>query len=47
MRIHKSHMINLQYVARYRKGKGGSVILEDGTELDVAVSKKKELLERF
>lgn len=47
LRIHKSHMINLQYVVRYRKGKGGSVVLEDGTELDVAVSKKKELLDRF
>lgn len=47
LRIHKSHMINLQYLSRYKKGKGGSVILSDGTELDVAVSKKAELLARF
>ncbi|NVK05440.1 MAG: response regulator transcription factor [Flavobacteriia bacterium] len=46
-RIHKSYLVNLQFVARYRKGKGGSVVLENGVELDVAASRKKDLLDRF
>ena len=47
LRIHKSTMVNLQYVTRYRKGKGGSVVLQDGTELDVSATRKGELLSRF
>lgn len=47
MRVHKSHLINLQYVKRYRKGKGGSVVMTDNSEIDVAVTKKDEFLEKF
>ncbi len=46
-RIHRSTMINLDYVKRYIKGKGGSVILENGTELQVANARKGDFLERF
>jgi two-component system LytT family response regulator len=44
-RIHRSTIINVEYVKRYIKGKGGSVIMENGTELIVSNSKKTHLLE--
>lgn len=43
-RIHRSYLINLAYVKRYLKGKGGSVILENGTELLVSNNKKAAFL---
>ena len=47
IRIHKSHLINLQYVVRYLKGKGGQVEMADGSVVDVSVNRKEELLEKF
>lgn len=46
-RIHKSHLVNLQYIKKYKKGKGGQVYLSDGTVLDVSPARKKELLAKF
>lgn len=46
-RIHNSHLINLSYIKSYNKGKGGSVILEDGTELEVSTRRKEEFLNRI
>lgn len=46
-RIHRSYLINLEYVQRYVKGKGGTVILENGQQLQVANARKGEFLERF
>jgi two-component system LytT family response regulator len=43
-RIHKSHLINLDYVLRYIKGEGGTVILDDHTELEVARRRKEGLI---
>ncbi len=47
MRIHKSHLINLQYVKKYKKGKGGQVIMSDDAELELSVNKKEQFLEVF
>ncbi len=44
-RIHHTSIINLEHLREYLKGEGGSVILIDGTELDVAKRKKKEFLD--
>jgi two-component system, LytTR family, response regulator len=44
-RIHHSTIINLSQIREYLKGEGGSVILTDGTELDVSKRKKKEFLD--
>ncbi|MBM3434670.1 MAG: response regulator transcription factor [Bacteroidetes bacterium] len=44
-RIHKSHLINLGFLARYKKGEGGFVIMEDGAELEVSRRRKEEFLE--
>ncbi len=46
-RIHKSHLINLQYVKKYKKGKGGQVIMSDDSEIEVSPNKKDEFLEKF
>lgn len=43
-RIHKSYLINLAYLQRYKKGEGGSVIMEDGAELEVSRRRKEEFL---
>lgn len=46
-RVHRSHIINLDYITRYIKGKGGSVILENGAEILVSNNKKTELIKRL
>jgi two-component system, LytTR family, response regulator len=43
-RIHHSTIINLSHIGEYRKGEGGSVILSNGTELDVSKRRKKDFL---
>lgn len=47
VRIHKSFLVNINEVVKYRKGKGGSVIISNGKELMVSASRKKELLSYF
>ncbi|MEM9143777.1 MAG: LytTR family DNA-binding domain-containing protein [Bacteroidota bacterium] len=47
VRIHKSYLVNINEVVKYRKGKGGSVLVSNGKELLVSASKKKELLAYF
>ncbi len=46
-RIHKSYLVNVNEVVKYRKGKGGSVIVSNGKELLVSASKKKDFLSYF
>lgn len=47
LRVHRSALINLQYVQRYVKGRGGYVVLTNGTELEVSRARKDILLERI
>ncbi|CAM4276525.1 LytTR family DNA-binding domain-containing protein [Zobellia roscoffensis] len=46
-RIHKSYLVNVNEIVKYRKGKGGSVVVSNGKELLVSASKKKDLLAYF
>lgn len=46
-RIHKSFLVNVAYIASYKKGKGGTVSLSNGKELSVSASRKAELLSYF
>jgi two-component system LytT family response regulator len=39
-RIHNSHLINLNYVKSYHKGKGGYVTMADNTSLEVSTRRK-------
>ena len=46
-RIHNSHIINLSKIQKYQKGRGGTVIMEDGTVLEVASRRRDEFLRRL
>ncbi len=46
-RVHKSYLVNVNEVVKYRKGKGGSVVMSNGKEVMVSASKKKEFLSFF
>lgn len=43
-RIHNSHLVNLEEVKIYHKGKGGYLILNDNSEIEVASRRKEDLL---
>lgn len=43
IRIHQSYLLNLDYIKRYEKSDGGSVVLKDGTSLPVAIRKRDHL----
>ncbi len=44
-RIHRAYMINLSHLQQYVKGRGGYVILSDGTELEVSRRRKEAFLQ--
>lgn len=46
-RIHKSYLVNVNEIRKYKKGKGGSVVLSNGKELSVSASQKANLLSYF
>jgi two-component system LytT family response regulator len=46
-RIHNSHLVNLGYLRSYNKGKGGSVVLTDGKEIEVSTRRKEEFIQRM
>ncbi|MEO6819455.1 MAG: LytTR family DNA-binding domain-containing protein [Ginsengibacter sp.] len=43
-RVHDSAIINLNHVKKYTRGDGGTVLLSDGTELDVARRRKDDFI---
>ncbi len=47
VRIHKSILVNLLHVKEYLRGEGGSVILSDGKEVEVARRKKDLLISKM
>lgn len=47
IRVHNSHLINLNHIVKYRKGEGGVVAMSDGSEVDVSRRKKEEFLQRL
>ena len=46
-RVHKSYLVNINEIQKYKKGKGGSVVLSNGKEIAVSASKKADLLAYF
>ena len=46
MRVHKSVIVNLDYIRQYIKGEGGTIILSDGSEVEVSRRTKTEFLAR-
>ena len=45
MRVHKSHIININFVKSYNKG--GFITLQDEVEIEVSSTYKEEFLSRF
>ncbi len=43
-RVHNSHLINLQYIKAYNKGKGGYVTLTDNSTVEVSTRRKDDFL---
>jgi two-component system LytT family response regulator len=43
-RIHNSHIVNLEHVRKYRRGRGGEVEMADGSVLEVATRRKDAFL---
>jgi two-component system LytT family response regulator len=43
-RIHKSYLVNLNYIKSYNKSQGYKVILENGIKLDVATRRNDEFI---
>lgn len=46
-RVHNSHLINLEYVKKYTKGKGGYVTLQDDSYIEVSTRRKDAFLKKI
>lgn len=47
IRIHHSHMINMNHLVKYIKGVGGYVIMSDQSKVDVSRRKKEDFMEQL
>ncbi len=47
IRIHHSHMINMNHLVKYIKGVGGYVIMTDQSKVDVSRRKKEDFMEHL
>jgi len=47
IRIHNAHLINLNKLVKYQRGRGGVVLMEDGSEIEVASRRKADFLNKF
>ena len=45
LKVHKSTIVNMNFVEKYIKGKGGQLIMTDGSMVMVSVRKKEELMQ--
>jgi len=46
-RIHRSYLINLAHVKMYKKGDGGTVVMQDGVEIEVSRGNKDAFIKLF
>jgi two-component system, LytTR family, response regulator len=47
LRVHHSHIVNLNEVSKYIKGEGGYLIMSDDSTVDVSRSRKEMLLKKL
>ncbi len=47
LRIHHSHLVNINHIERFHKRSGGLIVMSDGSEIPVSVRKKENLIELF
>lgn len=46
-RVHHSHIININFIKKYFKGRGGYVEMEDGAKIEVSARKKDDFFLKF
>lgn len=46
-RVHNSHIINLNRVKKYHKGRGGYLVMDDGTNIEVSIRRRDDFLAKF
>jgi len=46
-RPHKSHLINLEYITKYIRGEGGTIVMTDGSEVEVSRQRKQDFMKVF
>lgn len=46
-RVHNSHLVNVNRILRYNKGRGGTLTMEDGTSIEVASRRRNEFINLF
>lgn len=44
VKVHKSHIVNIEHASKYLKGKSGQLLMDDGSIIPVSIRKKEELL---
>jgi two-component system, LytTR family, response regulator len=47
IRVHKSYLVNVEHIKEYLRGEGGSVLLSNGQEIEVARRKKDILMAKL
>jgi two-component system LytT family response regulator len=47
LRVHNSHVVNLNAITRYVKGEGGYLMMTDGSTIDVSRSRKEVLMQKL
>lgn len=47
LRVHHSHVINLNYIKSYQKGNGGIIVMNNGDNVSVSRSRKQDFLDRI
>ncbi len=46
-RIHNKHIVNLKFIKKYVRGRGGYVVLSNGEQIEVSEGRKKKFLEKL
>lgn len=47
MRVHHSYLVNLEEIKKYTRGEGGTLLMSDGSIVDVSRTKKEILLQKL
>jgi len=47
MKVHKSNIVNINFVKKFVRGKSGHLVMSDGSVVAVSIRKKAELLDRI
>ena len=46
-RVHHSHLINIHYIKKYYKGRGGQVEMSNGSMIEISSRRKEDFFNRF